>query len=34
MPQRTKIVQNFYPYKRKPGLNNTQFVYAHNSPPE
>jgi len=22
------------PYKRKPGLNNTQFGYGHNSPPE
>jgi len=23
--------KNFYPYKRTPGLNNTQLVYGHNS---
>jgi len=34
MPQKTKSGQNFYPYKRKPGLNTTPFVYGHNSPLE
>ena len=34
MPQKPKSGQIFYSYERKPGVNNTQFVYGHNSPPE
>jgi len=34
MSQKPKSDQNFYPYKKKPGLNNTQFGYGHNLPPE
>ena len=34
MPQKPKSGQNVYPYKRKPGLNNTQFEYGHNSQPD
>ena len=34
MPQKPRSGQNLCPYKRKPGLNNTQFGYGHNSPPE
>jgi len=33
MPQKPKSGQNLYPYKTKPGLNNTQFGYGGNSPP-
>jgi len=28
MSQKPKSGQNFYPHKRKPGLNNTHFVYG------
>jgi len=34
MAQKPKSGQNFYPHKRKPGLNDTHFAYGHNSPPE
>jgi len=34
MPQKTKTGQTFYPYKRKPGINNTRFVCGHTWPPE
>jgi len=32
--KKTKSGQNIYPYKKKPGLNNTPFVCGHNSPLE
>jgi len=31
MPQKTKSGQKFYPCKLLPGVNNTEFVYGHNS---
>jgi len=34
MSQKPKGGQNVYTHKRKPGLNNTHFVYGNNSPPE